>query len=155
VSNSWQHCSGYIDSKPTLQGTTLTSRYIAEFEEKEILTGTYMCERQESPWYPTKGDHSNKCSFRAATRIVTTYMVDVVLQKSTHVTAYFYHCYRVTSNHRQFLDYMPLTSQCLEFFHKWSCEKLTDAIKYSDLPIITLNGMELLHNLQHCSQALM
>jgi len=54
---------------------------------------------------------------RAATGIVTTYTVDVAVvwvQLTMHnalystkvhtVTAYFYHCHRVTSNHRQFLD---------------------------------------------------
>jgi len=38
-----------------------------------------------------------------------------------------------------------------------SCEKLTNAIKHSDISgtsELTLNGMELLYNLHHCSQAL-
>jgi len=42
----------------TLQGTTL-SRYII-WRERNINWNKYKCERYESPWYPTKWDHSNK-----------------------------------------------------------------------------------------------
>jgi len=125
---------------------------------------------------------------RAATGIVTTYTVDVAVvwvqltmrnalysTKVHTVTAYFYHCHRVTSNHRQFgwsqimglhglstkYDDMSLTLQCWQvFFRKlWEIDRhhQTQLYKWQlwTCHYTTLNGTELLHNVQHCSQALM
>ena len=75
-----------------------------------------MCERWELPFdIQQKGVTPVSTVLRAATGIVTLCTVDVVVVwvwvttliltlQNSHSQAYFYHCPRVTSNHRQFWD---------------------------------------------------
>ena len=93
--------------------------------------------------------------------VVWVWLTIIIATKRHTVTEYLYHCHIVTSNHRQFwmvtdrepglsskYGDVPLTSQYLQvFFSKlWEIDRCW---------LYTLNGMELLHNLQHCSNTFM
>jgi len=75
-----------------------------------------------------------------------------------------YRCHRVQQQAvfgwSQIMSRPGLSSKCgdlpviLQIFSQ-SCEKLSDAPNTLNFSLYTLNGTELLHNLQHCSHALM